>query len=167
MTELHEPRASRPRFPQGYEVPTDESNLLPWSHARSRLEQAQNYWVCTATTEGKPHAAPLWGAWVDDRLYFEGSPATRWGRNLAANPQAIVHLESGSDVVIVEGAILDEDDVGEALAERIAASFAVRYNGYRTQSRGFFILVPRVSFAWSRFPHDATRWVFGEPSNGA
>lgn len=63
-------------------------------------------------------------------------------------------------MVIVEGAILDEDDVGEALAERIAASFAARYNGYRTQARGFFILVPRVALAWSRFPADATRWTF-------
>lgn len=160
MAMSHEPRASRPRFPQGYEVPTDKDGLLPWSHARARLEQAQNYWVCTATREGKPHAAPLWGAWIDDRLYFEGSPATRWGRNLSANPQASVHLESGSDVVIVEGAILDEDDVGEALAERIAASFAARYNGYRTQARGFFILVPRLALAWSRFPADATRWTF-------
>lgn len=66
-------------------------------------------------------------------------------------------------MVIVEGAILDEDDVGDALAERIAESFAGRYNGYRSQSRGFFILVPRLAFAWSRFPHDATRWMFGEP----
>lgn len=97
---MSEPRASRPRFPQGYDVPTDESSLLPWSHDRARLEQAQNYWVCTATTGGKPHATPLWGAWVDDRLFFEGSPATRWGRNLTANPHATVHLESGSDVVM-------------------------------------------------------------------
>jgi hypothetical protein len=39
---MSEPRASRPRFPQGYEVPTDKTGLLPWSHARARLEQAQN-----------------------------------------------------------------------------------------------------------------------------
>jgi len=157
MAESYEPRATRPTLPSGYEVPTDEAGLQPWSHARTRLEQAQNFWVCTATRAGKPHAAPLWGAWVDDRLSFEGSPATRWGRNLSANPQASVHLERGSDVVIVERAILDEDDVGAALAERIA-SFAARYNGYRTQRRGFFILVPRGALAWSRFPHDATRW---------
>ena len=61
--------------------------------------------------------------------------------------------------MIVERAILDEDDVGAALAERIA-SFAARYNGYRTQRCGFFILVPRGALAWSRFPHDATRWTF-------
>lgn len=44
-------------------------------------------------------------------------------------------------MVITEGAILDE---------RIADSFAARYNGYPTQSRGFFILA-RVAFAWSHY----------------
>jgi len=58
-------------------------------------------------------------------------------------------------VVIVEGGILDVDDVGEGLAERIAASFAARYNGYRTQGRSFFMLVPRGALAWSRFTADA------------
>ena len=156
MAEQRDPEPSRPILPDGYGMPEGDVGLLPWTYARERLEKAKNYWLCTASPDGRPHAAPLWGAWVDDRLYVEGSPATRWGRNVVANPRAEVHLESGSDVVIVEGAILDEDDVGAALAERIAKSFAARYNGYRTQSRGFFILVPRVTFAWSRFPHDAT-----------
>jgi hypothetical protein len=161
MSAPAEPRASRPTFPSGYGVPTDHDSLLPWSHARGRLEQAKNYWVCTASPQGIPHAAPLWAAWVDDRLYFEGSPATRWGRNLTANPLASVHLESGSDVVIVEGAIEDVDDVGEALAARVADAYAAKYDGYRSQSRGFFILVPQRALAWSRFPADATRWTFG------
>jgi hypothetical protein len=121
----------------------------------------------------RPWPAPH-GACLEHRI--EGSPATRWGRNLTANPQATIHLESGSDVVMAlradaerhrRGHLLDEDNVGAALAERIAASFAARYNGYRTQGRGFFILVRRVAFAWSRFPHDSTRWTFGEPSSSA
>lgn len=161
MAAIPEPQASRPTFPSGYEAPEDRAGLLPWSHARARLEQAKHYWLCTATPQGRAHATPLWGAWVDDRLYFEGSPSTRWGRNLTANPQASVHLESGSDVVIVEGAIEDADAVSEPLAERIGASFAARYDGYRPQGRGFFILVPRTAFAWTRFPADATRWSFG------
>jgi hypothetical protein len=51
--------------------------VLPWSFARERLERAHNFWLCTASPAGRPHAAPIWGAWVDDRFYFEGSPATR------------------------------------------------------------------------------------------
>ena len=157
-----EPRASRPSFPEGYRVPNGKEGLLPWSYARTRLEQAKNYWLSTASLDGRPHAAPLWGAWVDDRLYFEGSPATRWGRNIIANPQASVHLESGTEVVIVEGTIEDVDDVGAALFERIADSFAARYDGYRSQARGFFVLTPHVALGWTQFPKDATRWTFGE-----
>lgn len=155
-----EPQASRPTFPEGYQAPTNSDGLLPWSYACERLEQAQNYWVCTASLAGKPHAAPLWGAWVDDRLYFEGSPATRWGRNLTSNPYVSIHLESGSEVVIVEGSVEDIDDVGAELAERVGSVFAAKYNGYRSQGRGFFVLVPRLALGWSTFPADATRWRF-------
>lgn len=157
---MAEPTAGRPSIPKGYQVPESSDELLPWSHARSQLESAKNYWICSATLDGKPHAAPLWGAWVDDKLYFEGSPATRWGRNITNNPQASIHLESGEHVVIVEGTIEDLDDVGEALAERVADSFAAKYNGYRSQGRGFFVLTPRVAFGWTRFPSDTTRWQF-------
>ena len=46
---------------------------------------------------------PAWGAWVDGALYFDGSPETRRGRNLAQNSSIVVHLESGDEVVILEG----------------------------------------------------------------
>lgn len=161
MTAAREPQASRPTFPAGYQVPTNEEGLLPWSYAREQLEQAQNYWICTASPTCRPHAAPLWGAWVDDRLYFEGSPATRWGRNLTANPYVSVHLESGSSVVIVEGPVDDIDDVGDEILARVTASFAAKYNGYSSQGRGFFILSPRLAFGWRSFPADTTRWRFG------
>ena len=161
MTTQPDPNASQAVLPKGYGA---TEVLLPWSFARERLERALNYWICTASLDGRPHAAPLWGAWVDDRLFFEGSPATRWGRDVTANPRATLHLESGSEVVIVEGAIEDHDDVGKELAERVADAFAAKYGGYRTQERGFFILIPRVARGWSQFPKDATRWSFGQES---
>jgi hypothetical protein len=159
VSDRNEPQASRSSLPEGYGEP---EQLLPWSFARERLEQAKNYWICTASLDGRPHAAPLWGAWVDEKLYFEGSPATRWGRNITSNPRASIHLESGDQVVIVEGAIEDHDDVGEALATRVGDAFAAKYGGYRSQGRGFFVLVPRVVLGWSSFPKDATRWRFGQ-----
>ena len=157
---MRTPHATRPMFPEGYGVPTDTADLLDWSVARAGLEQARNYWICTASRTGRPHATPLWGAWLESRLYFEGSPATRWGRNLTANPQVSVHLESGNQVVIVEGVVEDIDDVGRELAEQIADSFAAKYDGYRSQNRGFFVLFPRSALAWTHFPVDATRWHF-------
>lgn len=82
MSDHNGPQTSQPMLPKGYGIPEE---LLPWSFARERLEQAQNCWLCTVGASGKPHATPLWGVWLDDRFYFEGSPLTRWGRNIAAN----------------------------------------------------------------------------------
>ena len=87
----------------GYGVPKDKKGLLPWSHVTERMAEAQNYWICTVSPDGRPHATPVWGLWLDDRLYFGGGPQTRRSRNLAENPAVCVHLESGSDVIILHG----------------------------------------------------------------
>jgi hypothetical protein len=44
----------------------------------------------------------VWGVWLDERLHLSlGSPPLR--RELASDPAVTVHLDSGTDVVIVEG----------------------------------------------------------------
>ena len=93
----------RPDIPAGYGVPKSKKGLLPWSWAQERLQQAQIYWVMTVRPDGRPHAIPTWGSWVDDRFYFGASAETRHGRNVATNPAVGIHLESGAEVVIVEG----------------------------------------------------------------
>jgi len=105
-------------MPEGYGVPETDEGLLDWSWAVTRLESALNYWFATTRSDGRPHAMPAWAVWLDGALYFEGSPMTRRARNLAANPAVVVHLESGDDVVILEG---DARDVG-LLCGREAAS---------------------------------------------
>ncbi|HEX2173493.1 MAG TPA: pyridoxamine 5'-phosphate oxidase family protein, partial [Dehalococcoidia bacterium] len=98
-----EPRADRPSLPKDYGVPEHTESLLPWSWAVERLEGARNYWFSTTRPDGRPHAMPAWAVWLDGRLYFEGSPETRRARNVAQNPAVVVHLESGDEVVILEG----------------------------------------------------------------
>lgn len=99
---MHEPKRSRPSIPD-YGIPESEEGMLPWSHVVERLPGLRNYWVSTTRPDGRPHATPVWGAWVEDTLYFGGGPDTRRSRNLDANPNLVIHLESGDDVVIVEG----------------------------------------------------------------
>jgi hypothetical protein len=152
-----EPRASRPTLPKGYGIPDE---ILPWSFARGRLDRAQNYWICSVSASGKPHATPLWGVWLDDRLYFEGSPLTRWGRNITANPHMTVHLEDANQAVIVEGTVEDVMDVGEELYKRVTDVYAAKYNNYRPEDHGFFVFRPQVAFGWRQFPQSATRWRF-------
>lgn len=89
------PTARRPALPKDYGIPKTKSGLLAWADVVSRLTAARHYWICTVSPDGRPHATPVDGLWLDDALYFSGSPRTRRSRNLLANPDACVHLESG------------------------------------------------------------------------
>ena len=155
-----EPRAGRPYLPEGYGVPKDDTGLMPWSKARAALEQAKIYWVGTTRPDGRPHAVPIWGAWLDNTFFFEGSPATRRGRNLAANPAIVVHIEQGNLAVMVEGHAEALTALDPALFTRVADSFAARYQ-YRPESgEGFYAVRPQAVLAWDEFPVSATKWTF-------
>jgi len=74
---MREPRPVAPLMPAGYGVPTDGSGgeRLPWSWAVERLESARNYWICTTRPDGRPHAAPVWGLWLEASLAGASSRA--------------------------------------------------------------------------------------------
>jgi hypothetical protein len=150
------PVADRPSIP-GYGVPETTEGILPWSHATERLEQAKNYWIVTASATGRPHAVPVWAAWVDDVLYIGAGP--RSSRNIEANPQVSVHLESGDDVVIIEGSVEPFADPDGTIFPRFADAMAAKYD-YRPDEPGGYVLRPRAAYAWSSFPANATRWRF-------
>lgn len=161
-----EPVPSRPHIP-GYGIPESEEGVLPWAHVTERLRSARTYWVATAGPDGRPHSTPIWGGFVDGTLFFEGSPHTRRGRNLAANPAVVVHLESGDDVVIVEGTVQEIKGPDPSLAGRLVEDFAAKYEalGYRPSADqwnegGLYAVQPQTVFAWTRFPQDATRFRF-------
>lgn len=153
------PRASRPRM-EGYGVPQSSEGMLPWSFARERLERARNYWVCTVRPDGRPHAAPVWGVWAENALYFETALTSQKARNLAANPAIVVHLESGDEVVIVEGTAEQAGSLPAERSQQISDAYAAKY-GYRPESAAdLYVVRPRVVYGWHRFPADVTRWRF-------
>ncbi|GIW09099.1 MAG: pyridoxamine 5'-phosphate oxidase family protein [Chloroflexi bacterium] len=162
------PLRERPQLPEGYGVPTGDEGLLPWSWAEARLIAAPNFWFSTTRPDGRPHAVPAWGVWLDGALYFEGSPATRRARNLAHNPALVVHLEDGTQVLILEGEAAPAHPPASALAERLAAEFGRKYgptHDYRPSpdqwnAGGLWVMRPRVAFGWDRFPTGLTRWRF-------
>src|SRR5205823_9378436 len=121
-TTQREPLRSRPLLPDGYGVPATDEGMVEWSWAVDQLEQARNYWFCTTRPDGRPHAMPAWAVWVDDALYFDGSPETRRGRNLASNPAITVHLESGDQVVVLAGEALEAARPAAECAGRLVAA---------------------------------------------
>jgi PPOX class probable F420-dependent enzyme len=151
-------------MPAGYGLaePDGGSGLLPWEHVVERLAASRNFWICTTRPDGRPHAMPVWGLWLDGAIYFSTDAESRKGRNLLERPDVVVHLESGDDVVVVEGKA-ERETRRDALA-RFVEAYDGKY-GYRVDvdNPAFSVLKvrPAVVLAWleADFPGGATRWV--------
>ena len=106
---------------------------------------------------------PVWGVWVEDRLCFGTDRASRKARNLAATPAVVTHLESGDDVVIIEGVAAEITD--DAMLTKIDRAYFSKYKihliGYPADVM-ICAIQPRVGFAWreKNFGRSATRWRF-------
>ena len=125
-----------------------EHEPLAWSWVDGELEAAPTYWVVAGTT-AYPAARPVWGVWRDAVLHLSiGSPTIR--RALDADPRVTVHLESGTDVVIVEGT-----STAAPTASGIVRAYDAKYDwSYDTQEYGDLVRVaPSVVKAWR-----AARW---------
>lgn len=154
-----------PYMPAMY-IGKKRKGFLPWSHAETRLIRSRSYWVCTTRPDGRPHSIPVWGMWVDGAFYFGTARETRKAKNISVNPALSVHLESGDDVVIMEGDAVEADLSDKALRSKLDAESQRKYKMplmimpetvcYRVQ--------PKVVLAWTEreFPSISTRWEFSE-----
>jgi hypothetical protein len=156
------PVAKRLRLPAAYGASKTAKPLLPWSYIVERMTAAQHYWIASVDARGRPHAAPVDGVWLDDRLYFGGDPATKRQRNLARSPHACVHLGTTDDVVIMYGEAPTVTGVDRATATRLAAAASAKY-GYGQSADSYAtatvsVFRPRVVIAWKSPLKDPTRW---------
>ena len=158
-----DPIVSRPEAPESYAFGRNSAPLLPWSHVVERLERARYYWLATTRPNGHPHVTPVWGVWVNEALYLDGLPTTRWARNLAANPAVSVHLDDGNDVVILEG-VMEDTNTDSYAGSQIVQAWDSKYGRLQPDPVGSGILQlrPRTARAWSSESlEDGTRWQFG------
>jgi len=151
----------------GYGLTETEDGLLSWEFVSQQMARARNYWVSTTRPDGRPHAAPVWGLWLDETFYFGTGRSSVKGRNLAHNPAISLHLESGDDVVILEGIAEEIND--RALLRRIYDIYGQKYDLDMSASaeegaEPTYALRPTIAFAWHEhsFPQSATRFVFAD-----
>jgi pyridoxine/pyridoxamine 5'-phosphate oxidase len=156
------PQPKRPYMP-GYGVKPSSNGLLDWVEIEPRLIASHNYWLSTIRPDGRPHAAPVWGIWHEGAFYFNTGDRSQKHRNLKHQPYAVMHLESGDEVVIVEGIV--DTTTGEGLLTQLNKEYHQKYglaivedarNGYA------YRLKPRRALAWieKSFPDTATQWDF-------
>ena len=92
---------------------------------RQRMERERILWMATTRPDGRPHVAPIWFVWHQDRAYVmtEGVKLA----NVEHNGLAALNTEDGSSVVIVEGTgrIVPESD---PLFDEVAKLFEARYD---------------------------------------
>ncbi len=155
-----------------YGVPDDLDGVLDWNWASTRLERSRNYWVATASAEGRPHAMPVWGVWLPEteRFVFSCAPQARKARNLRANPRIVVTADDSVEVVVVEGTAeeirpVDIADVIRRYAEKYETEpqkqdelveFLAGTCAFRVTPERAFGIIERAE----EFGPRATRWVW-------
>lgn len=162
------PEQDRPVMPRGYGV-EQADRFVPWEDIESKLTESLHYWLSTTRHDGRPHVVPRWGVWIDGRFWYDGSPETVHVHNLEVHPECVVHLESGSEAIIVEGESTPSDPIHGELGERLAAEYHRKYAPAYTPSPdswsdeiagGMRIVAPVKVLAWTEFPKDLTRYTF-------
>ncbi|HJT54978.1 MAG TPA: pyridoxamine 5'-phosphate oxidase family protein [Ktedonobacteraceae bacterium] len=161
-----EPESNQPRMFGGFLEPV----RLPWKWATERLTAARNYWIATTRPNGHPHSRPVWGVWLDDAFYF--STGSLAAKNLAVSPAITIHLESGSEVVIIEGFCQQVTDT--SVIKRVVYAYNTKYHWNidpNSLPGPFYVVRPIVAFGWlsdesgfdggAAFHGTATRWRFG------
>lgn len=158
---MRTPQARRASL-SGY---VEAGKLLPWRWAEERLVAARNYWV-TTHARGYPSSRPVWGVWRDGTLIF--STGSKIGRNIDRDARVQVNLESGDEVVLLEGRAVSAEPA-------TIADWAEMYNrkyhwDVPPDMAGVYLLLPTRALGWisdssgldhgAQFSNSATEWRF-------
>ena len=83
-----EPLRDRSRMPPSYGIePEEAGGMIEWSAVVDRLTAARSYWVATTRADGRPHASPVWGLWLDGAVMFDADVKSVKALNLARDPR--------------------------------------------------------------------------------
>jgi hypothetical protein len=112
---------------------------------------------------------PVWGVWLDGRLWFSSGGRARKARNLAADPRCTMTTDDAQNPVVLDGVAARVDD-----ADGISA-FVVAMNAKYDAGMTADFLDPAVNATFAVRPvraialtHDdftgsPTRWTFSPP----
>jgi hypothetical protein len=154
------PTPTTVQMPADYVPKGTKPKFLPWEWATERLERSHSYWICTTRPDGRPHAVPVWGVWVDGAVTFSTDPSSRKAENFVANPNIIIHLESGDEVVILEGKV-ENIELNSGIDDAYNRKYKMRLSSFPGPA-SIYSLRPKKVMAWREkdFITSATKWRF-------
>jgi hypothetical protein len=109
---------------------------------------------------------PVWAIWLGDALWFSSGRESQKSKNLERDSRCVIHLESGDDVVVLEGEAFENRD--SERFERFADAYEQKYAYRVTPELGaVYEFRPRAAYTWRErdFPKSAARWVFRSTSS--
>ncbi|MCL4804125.1 MAG: pyridoxamine 5'-phosphate oxidase family protein [Anaerolineae bacterium] len=78
-------------------------NPARWRAIEARLSRESTIWLATVRGDGRPHLAPLWYIWLDEKIYIcTGSESQKYV-NMFNNQNVALSLADTANVLIIEG----------------------------------------------------------------
>jgi PPOX class probable F420-dependent enzyme len=118
------------------------------TEAITKLTTEQNIWFVSVRPDGRPHMAPVWFVWHNDRIYIGTDPESVKIRNIRSNPNVITALEDGDHPVICEG---KADFLPTPYPEPLLAAFFQKYEWDVPADKQYHMVVeitPQKWLAW-------------------
>jgi general stress protein 26 len=163
LSQIQIPDAIPARKVKGYKMPETKEYLVSWDFVSEQMSQSRHYWISTVFPDGRPHVVPVWGIWFENRLHFEGSLQTAWGKNLLNNPQIAVHLPSADKVVMIEGTahMIQDDEIDDEMWNLLDSTFRTKYQVEKGSP--YIYVKPQRVLAWDGEELTTmTRWLFDQ-----
>ena len=155
------PRPKRLEMPADYNV--DGINYKPpmWEQISDKLRDAEYYWIGTKQPDNGLHTVPIWGIWLDDMFLFVTRRKSKKARNLCTDPNVVVHLESATYVVILQG--IASEVKNAKLLKRFENAYLEKYDDEEPvllDIKVVFALKPTGAYTWlaREYRATATRW---------
>lgn len=77
-------------------------NPARWRAIEARLSRESTIWLATVRGDGRPHLAPLWYIWLDEKIYIcTGSESQKYV-NMFNNQNVALSLADTANVLIIE-----------------------------------------------------------------
>ncbi|MCU1361322.1 MAG: pyridoxamine 5-phosphate oxidase [Ilumatobacteraceae bacterium] len=122
-----------------------------------RLQHEQICWLATVRPDGRAHLSPIWFVWLNEAFWLCCNTDTVKARNMRANPNVAVSLESGSDPLVVEGqAVLHARPYPDDVIAAFKAKFDWNIRGDEPDPDGDFGVLVQIG---------PTKWVMGKPTS--